>query len=201
MRDARRQRVYDWERAAVPGWQEGEWRPEVVRRYHDAQGQEHVFRRQRCRIADELPLAACALLVGRVWGDYRPGRTPPRVTPGDLARSATGSRHRINLPRWSRQPPVVLHELTHSLLPNDVASHGPEFVRLFVELLVRYWQPSLHCRAAMLDRGISEGALRGHLLHSARAAGLKVGRLDRIIPPATPARRREWKSKGYLTGV
>jgi len=175
-RDSRRQRLYDWERANVPGWQEGEWVPVPVKRFKDATGKEHVFHTQRCRIPDEMPLAACALLVHRVWADYHPGWTPPRVTPGHLARKATGSRSRINLPRWARQVPVALHELAHGLTPGrtHLAAHGPEFIRLYIELLVRYWTRHPLCRQAMQDQGITN--LRQHLLTTARTAGLKIAR-------------------------
>jgi len=164
----------------------------------DAEGKEHVFHNgMRCRIPDEMPLAACELLVVRVWADYHPGRTPPRVTPGHLARNATGSRHRINLPRWARQVPVVLHELTHSLLPDAAIVHGPEFVRLYIELLVRYWTRHPLCRQAMQEAGMSN--LRQHLLTTARGAGLKIARLDKAVRPASPVMRRQWKRQGYLS--
>jgi len=92
----------------------------------------------------------------------------------------------VNLPRWARQVPVVLHETAHSLLPpvrfqgdpHDpmggrmvaVAWHGPEFVRLFIELLLRYHRP---CRGQ-----------RALLLRTARAARIKVGRLQDCLKPA-----------------
>ena len=128
-----------------------------------------MFHRQRCRIDGEMPLADCAALVARVWADYRPGAAPPRVTPGFLARSATGDRSRVNLPRWARQEAVVLHETAHSLQPYGTAWHGPEFIRLFIELLVRYHRP---CRGQ-----------RAHLLRTARAARIKVGRLHDCPKP------------------
>jgi hypothetical protein len=189
-RDSQRSKVYRWERASIPGWQEGEWRREPVRRYRTSDGEERTFSRQRVRIDREMSLADCAALVAKVWAAYRPGAAPPTLTPGFLARRATGSRDRINLPRWARQPAVVLHETAHSLVPPlrwkeapragghpldrdtvvPVAWHGPEFVRLFIELLVRYHAPA---------RG-----MRGELLRSARAAKIKVGALQDCRKPA-----------------
>lgn len=84
-----------------------------------------------------MSLDDCEALVRRVWSDYRLGETPPVVTDGRGRRHAWGDRHRIKLPIWARTTHVVLHEITHSLLP-DMNSHGPAFARLFLELLVRY---------------------------------------------------------------
>jgi len=187
--DSQRAKVYAWERANIPGFTEGQWRPEVVRRFKGNDGVTRAFHRQRCRIDAEWPLADCAKLVHRIWGDYRPGAVPPRVDPGHLARRATGWRDRINLPRWARQGVVVIHETTHSLLPPlrwkvdhagrecviPVAWHGPEFVRLYIELLLRYHRPA---------RG-----QRAHLLRTARAARIKVGRLQDCPKPRTRTTR------------
>lgn len=183
MRDSQRSKVYAWERAAIPGWQEGQWRGEGAHRHIASDGIEHTFYRwQRCRIDAELPLADCAALVAKVWAGYRPGAAPPRVTPGHMARAATGDRSRVNLPRWARQSVVVIHETAHSLLPLVrweagavcLAAHGPEFVRLFIELLVRYHRP---CRGQ-----------RATLVRSAKAAKIKVGRLADCPKPIRPAR-------------
>jgi hypothetical protein len=82
---------------------------------------------------------------------------------------------------------VILHEVAHSIQPlvrwderdgtylpdggtiKSVAWHGPEFVRLYIELLVRYHAPA---------RG-----MRGELLRSARAAKIRVGRLQECLKP------------------
>ena len=45
--------------------------------------------------------------------------------------------HRIKLPRWARQEPVVLHEMAHRLTPRDEA-HGPRFVGVLIGLLSRH---------------------------------------------------------------
>lgn len=116
-----------------------------------------------------MALAECEALIHKVWRRHSPrlhrGTTEaaynaPRVTDGRRARRATGSYWRISLPRWSRQPPVVLHELAHALLTSvrcSLAAHGPEFARVYIELLVRY------C-----------GRDRAELLASAKAARVKV---------------------------
>jgi hypothetical protein len=35
--------------------------------------------------------------------------------------------------RW-----VVLHEVAHSLIDDDLPGHGPEFMRVYIDLLARY---------------------------------------------------------------
>ncbi len=178
-RDSQRSKVYAWERN-LPGYQEGKWEAVVVRKYHADDGSTSKFSTLRCRIDDEMSLDECVVLITKVWKAYQPTRYVPKVTPGYLARRATGSRERINLPRWSRQPTIVLHETAHSLQAPGrfsdnhddlvaVAWHGPEFMRLFIELLVRYHAPA---------RG-----MRGELLRSARAARIKVGSLQDCPKP------------------
>lgn len=194
-RDSQRAKVYRWEKS-IPGLQTGAWVAVPVRTYRTDDGETSVFYRQRCQIEDEMSMAECAALVARVWADYRPEVLRlPTVTPGSGARMASGWRDRINLPRWARQPAVILHEVAHSLQPlvrwiepdgttylpdgttylpdgGEVVSlpwHGPEFVRLFIELLVRYHAPA---------RG-----MRGVLLRTARAAKIKVGRLQDCPKP------------------
>ncbi len=194
-RDSQRSKVYAWELANIPGYQEADWRSEIVRRYRTNDGKLHVFRRWRCRIDGEMRLDECAALIKRVWTAYKPGRDLPKVTPGYMARQATGCRERINLPCWSRQPVVVLHETAHSLQPIvrwekeprpdgglvPLAWHGPEFVRLYIEILVRFYRPA--------------HGMRSKLLRSARAARIKVGSLKACPKPVrrkrSPAHQRE----------
>lgn len=179
-RDSQRSKVYRWERN-LPGYQAGKW---VITTARD-NGTISKFDTRRCRIDDEMSLHDCVALITKVWKAYHPAaRYVPLVTPGHLARRATGSRERINLPRWSRQVTIILHETAHSLQPPirwveadapdehlvAVAWHGPEFMRLFIELLVRYHAPAR--------------AMRGELLRSARVAKIKVGSLQNCLKPA-----------------
>ena len=182
-RDSQRSKVYAWERT-LPGYQEGKWESVSARKYRTDDGSTSEFSTLRCRIDDEMSLDECVVLITKVWKAYHPAACyVPKVTPGHLARRAMGSRERINLPRWSRQSTIVLHETAHSLqLPTQwvegapdehlvaVAWHGPEFMRLFIELLVRYHAPV---------RG-----MRGELLRSAREAKIKVGSLQDCLKPA-----------------
>ena len=85
-----------------------------------------------------LSLAECRDYLGRVWHDYRPGTEPPTLTDGRGRRSACGSRWRIALPVWARKPGVLLHETAHALLDGHPEPHGPEFARLFLEMMVHY---------------------------------------------------------------
>lgn len=87
------------------------------------------------RLRRKHSLLRCEAYVHRVWADYRPDQRPPRVIEGTV--HAHGDRLRIRLPKWARIPHIILHEVAHSLL-RDSDTHGPAFVRLLLELLVRY---------------------------------------------------------------
>jgi hypothetical protein len=130
-RDYQRTRVYRWEA-------------------------EHVFPLAGRR----LDLAFCRALVLEVYrfaeADrvHLPGWRPPVVTDGRGRRHACGSREVIKLPRWARTVAVVLHECAHGLAPDR---HGPLFVGVYVELLVRF-----------------AGLSRRHLLATLARAGIDV---------------------------
>ena len=52
----------------------------------------------------------------------------------------------IKLPRWARQLPVILHELSHVLTGIryrrvDHAAHGREFAKTFLEMVTRWMGP------------------------------------------------------------
>jgi hypothetical protein len=85
----------------------------------------------------------CRALVERVFSDYNYyGFEPDVIFRGTSRTRATGSRNRISLPPWAMRVSVVLHEVAHALgdrrLVSAHAWHGPEFVRLYCELLSRY---------------------------------------------------------------
>ena len=111
-RDTQRSAVYAWERA-LPAWP-----------------------------GQALTLAQCAELVARVWHDHLDSPAP-RVTDGRARRTAcyVYDDHEIRLPRWSRTTMIVLHEVAHGVLwatQPTAAGHGPEYARLYLEMLARY---------------------------------------------------------------
>lgn len=107
-----------------------------------------------------LDLAFCRALVREAFRfaeadrAHLPGWAPPRVTDGRGRRHACGSREVIKLPRWARTVAVVLHECAHGLADDK---HGPRFVGIYVELLVRF-----------------AGLSRAHLLSTLRQARIDV---------------------------
>jgi putative metallohydrolase (TIGR04338 family) len=50
----------------------------------------------------------------------------------------------INLPRWARDPIVVLHELTHLLSPANEAAHGPTYCRNYLAVVKRFLGEEKH---------------------------------------------------------
>ncbi len=93
---------------------------------------------------DEMPLKECEKLVKTVAKYY--GVKPPKVTDGRGCRSAYWMSHwEIKLPRWARQPVVVLHECAHMIQihllkwpDRRTAPHGREFAGVQMFLLNRY---------------------------------------------------------------
>jgi len=144
-RDSQRSRVYRWEANALD--------------------------RLCGSTVETLDLQACAAVMERAWRDYWPG-CPPQLRDGRGCRIARGGSLDIVLPRWARTERVVLHETTHALIDRaysrTCAAHGPEFVRLYVDLLATYHYPR-----------VSKAALRT----SARLAGLRVARRAEGLRP------------------
>jgi hypothetical protein len=111
---------------------------------------EHVLPLDR----QPIPLDACRALVAAVFvRRLGPDAAPPLVEDGRGRRHAAGSRDVIKLPRWARTRPVVLHECAHGLATDG---HGPDFVRVYVELLVEF---SGFDRAT-LEAGLSAAGLQ-----------------------------------------
>ena len=114
LRDSQRAKVYRWEQSVI--------RPN-----------------DKVRLTRE----ECRELVERVFSDYNfYGLEPELRFRGTSRTRATGCRAYINLPPWAMITSVVLHEVAHALgdrrLVSAHAWHGPEFVRLYCELLSRY---------------------------------------------------------------
>jgi hypothetical protein len=126
-----------------------------------------------------VPLDDCTALVHRVWRDYEAhGRKPPVVRSG-RGGTARAESWRITLPRITRKRWIVLHEVCHSIILSsprpelrEAAYHGPEFIRLYVDLLARY-------------RGLRAGTVRSSL----RTAGLPVARSLTVPRPLSRADR------------
>lgn len=150
-RDNQRKRVYDWERAHVPGHDDG----------MDA--------------TTRMPLEECRALVESVAADYN--LTPPVVKDGRGRRNAIGGQTTISLPLWARCVPIVLHEVAHTILLQKgqygAAYHGPDFMRVFLDLLEKYAKLPLR-----------------ELRSSAAKAGLRVAPAASCPCPMTREERR-----------
>lgn len=142
VRDNQRSRVYKWERT-LPGWYEADaW---------IGSGNGSSYRSGSGK--PPIELEKIREFIAWAWEDFYQ-TLPPHVKDGRAARRATGSSFQISLPRWARSPMIILHELAHAMSHDK---HGPEFVRVFISLLVRYL-------------GMNES----ELIKSAKASGVKV---------------------------
>lgn len=57
-----------------------------------------------------------------------------RISDGRGTRIARGGGGWLNLPRWSRTPVVMLHEIAHNVAPHD-ARHGWQFCIVHLQLV------------------------------------------------------------------
>lgn len=74
------------------------------------------------------------------------------------SRATASSGHVLKIPRWARNPWVVLHEAAHRLTPRDEA-HGPRFVGVLIGLLARHDNRDAAALMALAD----EMGLRYHV--------------------------------------
>lgn len=115
-RDNQRSRVYAWERKIA-----GYHRPPTWKTIDEVIAfAKPIWRSERGRYG--LAGAAAPLFESSSWGQTR---------------AKAYEDHRITLPLWARQEPVVLHEMAHRLTPRDEA-HGPRFVGVLIGLLARH---------------------------------------------------------------
>jgi len=110
-----------------------------------------------------LTLEEGKALVTRACRRY--SKAIPFIANGRGTRIAYGSVTRISLPKWARTDITILHEVAHSIVQKElrysVAFHGPEFMRVFIELLVWNKTDTL-----------------SNLLKSARIFRLKIGKIE-----------------------
>jgi len=77
------------------------------------------------------------------WGEVvdveaRPGKGHTRATAHRFRDYVCGIKYYkgiIQLPKWSRQTWVILHELSHVITSNRCAAHGWEFARNYLQLV------------------------------------------------------------------
>lgn len=86
---------------------------------------------------EELSLKECERIARRVQAAYVLSHRRLRVCDGRGFRRAVAYPDSIYLPKWARNRVVLLHELAHWMLKQvgTCDSHGPIFVRTFLELL------------------------------------------------------------------
>lgn len=116
-RDKQRSRVYAWEKAVTNAFTD---RP--------------LF----------TTLDECAAWLEPIWRAERGRLGRAGVKMPDIERPSRGQRrplahhdHRITLPRWARNPWVILHEAAHRLAISDEA-HGGRFVGILIGLVARH---------------------------------------------------------------
>lgn len=141
-RDNQRQRLYDAHRKHSL-WQKTEW-------VHE--GGDAASAGMRCRIieGDEMSLDEIKEwidgLARKRWWKNRWPHAPRfiQLADGRGTRWARGDYvgWKLNIPKWARQPLVVLHEYAHlltcsdeSYASEDWAAHGPEFAARFLYLI------------------------------------------------------------------
>lgn len=94
------------------------------------------------RTTEELTLVECQQLVDHIWnGQLNLSPNPPQILDGRGSRDARTTHTAIHLPRWSRNRPIVIHELSHSITdlfdePSSI-DHGSKYLQVYLSLLSR----------------------------------------------------------------
>lgn len=139
-RDTQRQKLYDAEDILKAGV----WQSKAALRLLD--------NGLKVKSTGNVSIEACQAYVdwvtARAWFQRRWGQRHILVQ-HKVYGSATGGEGRMALPPWSRNEVVILHEITHSLVPSSAASHGPEFAATFLFLVDRVL--GSEAKAALLE--------------------------------------------------
>lgn len=121
-----------------------------------------------------LTLEECDEFIAKACERY--GVPKPVLKDGRGCRIARGGMGAITLPRWARSVTVTLHEVAHSITSRrhpGTAWHGPEWMRVFVDLLE-----------------VFGGHKRTDLMASVREARLKISPATACAPPKRGDMRR-----------
>lgn len=97
-----------------------------------------------------------APFVGMVYRRLGLAAVPPKVELVGNRRFARGGPFLLTLPPWALCKHIVLHELTHALLPSYCTWHGPEYVRTYVDLVYRF----MHVQSGPLRKSLREAKIK-----------------------------------------
>jgi len=150
-RDTQRQKVYDAENVLSPGGMvyDFSWR--------NRDGVK--LDRKDAMTLDECQAFVDAMIRTRWWRNRFRDIRAIWVRDGRGRRRAAGfrgiGRGHIKLPRWSRTPHIILHEVAHVVTPERPA-HGREYARNLLDLVVRFLGPDAgrKLRAAYKVHGV-----------------------------------------------
>jgi len=81
------------------------------------------------------------------------------------ARDAYAKNGKVHLPRWGRKQAVVLHEMAHLVQPDNSKPHGPEYLRLYCDMVGEFMgaQAALALAKALHERKLRiAGAARAY---------------------------------------
>lgn len=115
------------------------------------------------RHSQTLTLPECQSLVNQVWINQLGLKLDcPLVNDGRGSCNARTYESRIFLPRWARNPVIVIHELSHCITDlfdeHDSDEHGGKFVKVLLTLLavnLPYKYPELRKSAIQSDLKVS----------------------------------------------
>ena len=97
------------------------------------------------------------MVLATSWWQSQPNHLPKlRITAGAKHGLANRAKAHIALPPFARSQLICLHELAHILTPvtADVAGHGPEFARAYIDLVNEFMRDDCARRLrAVFDLG------------------------------------------------
>lgn len=118
------------------------------------------------------------------WFRRHYGRRKFRIKDGRGTRIARGGWDKLNLPRWSRKPLVILHEIAHCVAPAG-CRHGWEFCAEFLKLVRHFMGKDVHDRL--------RAAMRVHRAKYKRPMQKRV--LSEFEKAALRDRLEQWRAK------
>lgn len=125
------------------------------------------------RGSQELTLSECQVLVQNIWNQQLCLNVPPPVIrDGRGSQDARTTETAIHLPRWARNKPIVIHELSHSVTdlfdePSSI-DHSSKFIQVYLTLLgrnTRYKYTALRASARKYGLSVSNINVWDQLKH------------------------------------
>lgn len=96
--------------------------------------------RERLATVEEMQAWVDKITASAWWRKRYPRVTKITVQPGAGQRRALAFPYRriISMPKWSRTKGIILHEITHLVVPTHLAAHGWEYCAEYLAIVKHF---------------------------------------------------------------